>query len=476
MTKKEFELILQEGEGDRIEFKESLDKSFAKELVAFANAGGGRIFLGVTDKQSIKETKYDNRLAAQIQDIANGCDPKIEVKSESYDKVVVVHVKEGKDKPYKCSDGFFLRVGPVSQKLSRDEIVRFIKSEGKVRFEELTTEKYVFQKHYDPQKLRVFLSLAEIEKKLDDPTILDNLSVLQSSGGKHTLNNTGILFFTKKLYDIYEHTAITCVTFNGTERIDVVNRKEFNEDVIDSINEAIRFVKHELKVSYDMKGKVRREEVYEIPIEAIREAIVNAVSHRDYFERGAHTVVEIFDDRIEISNPGGLVKGLSSDDFGKKAIRRNPLIASMLHRTGFVENLGTGINKIKTLVRDASLPRPEFRFNNFFTIVLKRPITPPTKALRNVTVNVTNDVTNNVTETLGLEGKRLARIVQLLQSIDEKYFLSIEKFARQIGAVSRTVKRDIDLLKKEDIIVFRVAPKKGSYQLTEKGKVLFKRK
>ncbi|HED38675.1 MAG TPA: hypothetical protein ENI76_10610 [Ignavibacteria bacterium] len=108
------------------------------------------------------------------------------------------------------------------------------------------------------------------------------------------------------------------------------------------------------------------------PIEAIREAIVNATAHRDYFFDGAHTTVDIFDDRIEISNPGGLPRGLNKENFGKKAVRRNQLIASLLQRVNLVENMGTGINKIKSLLKGNGNIEPLFEFNSFYTIIFKR--------------------------------------------------------------------------------------------------------
>ncbi|MEK6572260.1 MAG: RNA-binding domain-containing protein, partial [Bacteroidota bacterium] len=152
MTQKELQLILQEGEGYRIEFKES-PNSIDKELVAFANASGGRVFLGITDDGRLKSIAIDNKLRSQVQDIANNCQPPIGIGTEEFKNIFIVNVKEGDDKPYKCSSGFYLRVGPNSQKLNRDEIVAFIKAEGKVRFDELVCRKFDFKKHFDRGKL-----------------------------------------------------------------------------------------------------------------------------------------------------------------------------------------------------------------------------------------------------------------------------------------------------------------------------------
>jgi len=86
-------------------------------------------------------------------------------------------------------------------------------------------------------------------------------------------------------------------------------------------------------------------------------------------------MVEMFDDRIEITNFGGLAKGLKPEDFGKKSVLRNPNIANLLHRAGYIEKMGTGINKMKNLISKAGLPPIKFEFDNFFTATFRRPKT-----------------------------------------------------------------------------------------------------
>jgi ATP-dependent DNA helicase RecG len=131
MDEQELKLILEEGEGEEIEFKESL-ANLDKELVALANASGGRIFVGITDGRKIKGAKISNRLKSQVQDAANSCDPKVEIELESFGDVLIIVVKEEADKPYKCGSGFYRRVGPNSQKLCRSEIIEFLKDEEKI--------------------------------------------------------------------------------------------------------------------------------------------------------------------------------------------------------------------------------------------------------------------------------------------------------------------------------------------------------
>ena len=133
MNPSAFEILLQEGEGTLLEYKESLSASFARELVALANTLGGRILLGVRDDGKVVGVGDSNELRARIQDIARNCDPPVKVLLERVGKVTVVTVRESDAKPVQCSDGFFWRQGAVTQKLSRTEIRDFFRREGGVR-------------------------------------------------------------------------------------------------------------------------------------------------------------------------------------------------------------------------------------------------------------------------------------------------------------------------------------------------------
>jgi ATP-dependent DNA helicase RecG len=116
-----FTSIIELGEGQFVEFKESLDKNFQKELVAFANASGGTIYLGITDTGKVKGIEITNRLKSQIQDIAYNCDPSIVINLIESNNIIAVEVPEGKNKPYSSSAGFFMRMGANSQKMTRNE-------------------------------------------------------------------------------------------------------------------------------------------------------------------------------------------------------------------------------------------------------------------------------------------------------------------------------------------------------------------
>ena len=457
MTKLELEYILQEGESYLIEFKEKITNSLSRELTAFANASGGRIFIGIDDNNNIKGVSNSNKIKSQIQDIANNCQPSIEISITEFQNIIIIQIPEGKEKPYQCTDGFFIRMGVNSQKMKRGQIIDFLQAEGQIRFEEQLHTKFDFKKHYDSSKLSIFLRMAGITQNLDDYIILENLGVAEIVSGKIKMKTVGVLFFSKSVETLCEQATITCAVFDGKERIAILNRKDYSDDIITNINNALHFVKQELRVKYVMTGKAQREESYEIPLEVIREAIVNAVAHRDYFIYGSHTTIEIFDDRIEISNPEGLPKGLSEKEFGTKAVRRNQIIAILLQRVNLVENMGTGINKIKKLLKDSGNKDATFIFKDFFTIIFHR---EATSKIKNGGVNG------------GVFGGVSDGVNQVFELVETSPNIKVKDIQIHLKYSTRTIERYIKILKEKGLIEFKGSSKLGGYFVKRSEKKL----
>jgi len=181
-----------------------------------------------------------------------------------------------------------------------------------------------------------------------------------------------------------------------------------------------------------------------LPKEAIREALMNAMIHRDYFSTG-HVQVNIFLDRVEISSPGGLVKGLKKEDLGKISLPRNQLLFDLLSRTPNVEKAGTGINRIKNAMREYGLG-VEFKSTGFFTTTLQRErLGGPAK---------------NQPKTSQKPAKK-ERKRMILDVIKENKFTK-RGFAEEIGVNKSTIEEDLKELKEEGIIEF-IGSKKGGY-------------
>jgi ATP-dependent DNA helicase RecG len=371
MKEEGLDFILQEGEGYKIEFKETAS-GIDKDIVAFSNAEGGRIFIGISDDKKIIGINLTNRLKSEIQNIARNCDPPANITFDKVRDTMIINVKEGEDKPYKCGHGFYLRVGPNSQKLTRDEILNFAIGEGKIKFDEQLNPKFDFKKDFDKTKLKKFLLRAGIKSGLSAEDVLVNLGIAQRQKGGICLTNAGILFFAKEPQRFFRDSYVTCARFKGKDRVDVIDRKDIAGDLAAIVDECENFVKRNTRLAYSIEG-FRRKEIPEYPMEAIREGILNAVMHRDYFFRGSNVFIYIYSDRIEMTNPGGLPKGLKKEDFGRKSVRRNPLIADLFHRIGYVEKMGTGIRRMNELMRKHGLKIPRCKSNAFFDIIFYGP-------------------------------------------------------------------------------------------------------
>ena len=367
-------MVLAEGEGYRIEFKEQLS-NLDKEFVGFANASGGFIFLGIADDKSVKGFDITNKVKSQIQDIARNCDPPVQILFEEFQNILIVEVREGTDKPYRCTSGFYNRTGPNAQKMNRDEILEFVKSEGKVRFDELIKRDFSAD-DFDETKFDQFLRKAGISRVMETTSMLRNLHAAEIQQSQCFYYNTAVLFFSRNLADHYFHTCVTCAIYKGVDKVTVLDRKDFNRDIVESIDEAVLYLKQHLKVRYEFDGSPARREIPEIPYEALREAIINAVIHRDYFEKGANVMIEIYDDRVEITSPGGLPKGLKVEDFGKVSLLRNPNIANLMQRIEYIEKMGTGVMRMQKLLAEAGLEPLKYEFSGFVRAVFRRfPVT-----------------------------------------------------------------------------------------------------
>ena len=491
MNKEELEFILQEGEGYKIEFKEGFDaKGIAKEITAFANSSGGRILIGVSDKGEVKGLSITNKIKSQIQDIARNCDPSIEINLEGFENVLIIDVPEGKNKPYKCSDGFYLRQGPNSQKLSRDEILSFAINVGKIKFDEQISDKFKFPEDFDENKFNDFLKRSRISNIGDKQDILVNLFVAVKIGNKLKLNNAGLLFFGKNISKFIRQNFLTCVLYKGKERVNIIDRKDFNDDLINNYENSLKFLKQHLRLEYIIKGGGPRQEVLELPEEALKEALLNALAHRDYFESGTGIFIEMFDNRVEIYNKGKLL--FNKKDLGKISLSRNPIIFDLFYgvnlmrtlqncskfskrslkrqnlavleaanfadgliQTSLIEKAGSGINRINELVRERGL-KIRFETDEFFRIIFERP-------------ELSEETTQKTREKEGgqISGQISGQIIsdrekEILNLIKENPRISREELSEKIKINPSAVQKHISKLKKKGVLR-RTGPDKGGY-------------
>ena len=471
MTDKQLKSLILTGEGYNIEFKQSLDKSFIEEVCAFANASGGYILMGISDEGKQIGVETSNRSRSKIQDILNRLEPRLKISVEVKKNIIVIQVPEGEEKPYGCPKGFFIRIGANSQKMTRNEIISFFKKEDRLRFEELMNKKAKFKEDFDSQAFKHFLQLAGISRTIKYESLLQNLSCLTED---KKLTNLGVLFFAKDIDFIMNYARVDCILFKGTERVKILNRKEYMGALLDNIENALSFVKKHTNTEYVITGNARREEIHDYPESALREAIINAVCHRDYFIKEVPVSVEVFEDRVQIRNPGGLPKGYDRKRFGTESIPRNLLIASMLHRVDYIEKAGTGISRIKQAVKNHNKKvKLKIEYGDkslFYMITFKKTdwVKTTQKGLvensqKGLVENGINTSKFSQLDEYKVGSKRLVENqLRLIELMLENPKISKQKMSEVIGISTTAIDKNINTLRKKGFIE-RVGSDKGGH-------------
>lgn len=362
-----------------MEFKKSIPSrasELAEEICAFTNAAGGTLLIGVDDKGKAVGISIDNTGRSRLQHVFNCIEPRIEVITTEVTidgkTVLCIECKSGKEKPYTVSGSIIIRNGPNSEKITSVQQMRdFFQHSDRIFFDEALCKKFKYPEDFDSEAFHHFLDAAGIQNLLPQQLLLDNL---QLTAGKGQLKNGAVLLFAKDPQKFHEQAITRCLMFKGTNKTYILDDKVFTGNLVKQYTNAIAYLQQKLNLNYLIEGSGPRREVLEIPEEAFREGLVNALCHRDYYEKGAVTHVEIFDDRVEISNPGGLVHSIAREDFGKKSLSRNPLIFGLFQRMDFVEKVGSGITRIRDEMQNAGLPAPVFSLEGIFTAKFYRPV------------------------------------------------------------------------------------------------------
>src|SRR3989344_3875428 len=436
----QLKLLLKEKENLTLEFKEKYSSRIDEDIVAFANTKGGIILLGVDDNGNVKGEELTNDLKAKINTLTRNCKPSISVNIRQIEKIVVLEIPEGDIKPYSCSTGYFRRLDGNTQKMDTEELKILFQKSDKIPFEEKFNEEATFE-DISLKKLDTFLKESDVNiNKFNLKEILYNLNAAKND----KINNAGILFFAKEPRKFIIQCQMTLIAFKGIDNVNIYDRRDVEDDLLTQFNEAIIFLEKHLNVRSEIKS-INRENIYEIPFNALREAVANAIIHRDYNIRGTSIILGVYDNRVEITNPGGLAKGLSREDLGKLSIRRNELIADYFSRMNKVERVGSGIKRMKDAMKNENLPIPRIDINNsnsFFTITFKRPDKPIEKKTNKKTTQKTTQ--------------------KILEIIKENPSITRAELADKIGISADGIKYHLKrLLLKEKIK--RIGPDNGGY-------------
>jgi ATP-dependent DNA helicase RecG len=316
LTPSTLQSIIQSGEGYNAEFKIRVPnklKELSEEICAFANAAGGILLIGVSDDNVIHGVEIDNGKRSAIQNSLNEINPHIpttlypvEVENKS---VWVIEVNSGPQKPYVLSGAIYVRQGPNTQKLTTVEQMRdFFQQSDRIYFDEAPCQHFDPLNDMDDNWFEEFRVQSGLSKTIPQEQIIQNLKIVLPEG---SMKNGGVLFFGSAPKQFIETAVIRCIAFEGLNKTQIIDDKVYGGPLMKQYEQAMQWLKGKLDVRYDIEGSGPRKEIWEIPETAFKETIINALSHRGYYDRGAKIIIEFFEDRVEISNPGGLTSAIS---------------------------------------------------------------------------------------------------------------------------------------------------------------------
>jgi len=360
--------ILKRPEGKTLEFKRDLSSpdGALKTIVAFANTAGGTLVVGVEDRSRHVRGVPDpldveERLANLVSDrISPRIVPELEILPWRRTQVLALQVHPSPSRPHHLiregpAGGVYVRVGSTNRRADAElieELRRFARGQG---FDEqpmpgLDSEALDFRAA--SESFAAFRKFARRD--------LETLRLVTDHQGRKVPTVGGMILFGTDRERHFPDAWIQAGRFQGTDKSRIVDRVEIRTLPVRAIEEAIAFV-HKHALHGAEIGAVRRKERWNLPPEAVREAIINAVAHTDYAQRGAPLRVSIFDDRLEVENPGLLPFGLTLEDLPRGVSKlRNRVIGRIFHALGLIEQWGSGIQRMIAACREAGLAPPVF--------------------------------------------------------------------------------------------------------------------
>jgi len=354
-----------EKECQEIEYKIKETDEMYKTVSAFANTDGGCLVLGVEDKtQNIVGIDLSNgKQEAIINKIVTtmGIQPDVRLHSiNGYDILQINVCKSSNPIQYKGKS--YRRVGNTTREMNLDELRKLLLSsvswdavESKCSYEEI-----------EESTIKRFLTMAINKGRLlesaaneDAKSTLEHLCLL--TNGK--LTNGAVLLFCKNPQKYFVNANVRVGRFKGRNEVDIIDDKLISGNLFEQIENAEIAIKLLISKRYDIKGTLERKEIWDYPLAALREALLNTVIHRDYHDFSSETSIKIFDDRIWFHNPGGLYGGLTLEQLKVRhpSKSRNPLVMNVMYLSGLVEKYGSGTQRMICTCTNQGIPSPEFK-------------------------------------------------------------------------------------------------------------------
>lgn len=446
---------LLKGESKTLEFKAALSsksESYLKTVVAFANTDGGRLIFGIDDKSrqvvGVEKDDVFKIMDAIANAVSDSCAPKIvpDISFETIEDktVVLVDIAAGFNRPYMLKSGgldkgVYVRVGATSRPADAEQIREMMLDGSNQSWDEQICRSYALT---DRAVKKLCSDINRYRTEKDGQNAPKTTKETLIGWGVLKQDKTEVLptnAFALLTDNPFGQAKIQCAVFKGESKSVFLDRKEYEGSLCRLLEDAYQYVLRNIRMGAVIEGLIRQDK-FELPPAAIREMICNAICHRSYMDEGM-IQVSVFDDRLEVSSPGALCRGLTLKDALKgRSKPRNKVIAEVFSRMGIIEKWGTGLQRIVDLAKQEGLKEPVFENNDsFFRVILYRG-----KEEAAQTTDQTIQTTDQTVQTT--EQK-------IMNAIAEKPTITRKELTEKTGLSESGVKWQLDKLKKEQKIL-----------------------
>ena len=370
-----------QGENTTTEFKENFDQEAVETAVAFANTNGGTILIGVSDQLEVRGITIGKETLREISNrISQATEPRVVLEIESVDmegkSVLLIRIAECRIKPVSVKGVCYRRVGNSNRVMSPQEIAQMHLNTVGQSWDQLLVTSAGIDDIAD-KKIEWYLTRREMTRNVAKPQDMSLTALLRNIDGlsdEETPTHAGILFFGKYPQRFFQNAQLRVVRFKGTSVTHpVIDRLDCSGALWEMVDAAEEFIRKNIRLlSLRTSKSFQRDDKFEYPLEALREAIINALIHRNY-QKHSDVRVFIFDNRVEVINPGTFPEGVSPDAPVHEPV--NPILSQFMYDVGFIERYGSGIRMMKRLSEEWGNKAPRYELHPLETkIIFDSPI------------------------------------------------------------------------------------------------------
>ncbi len=380
----ELAALVQGGEGRALEFKRSTAelREGLQTLSAFLNGSGGVVLFGVRPDGAVEGQEVSDQTLREVAQAAGRFEPAAQVLIHRLEvgrgrEVLVLAVEDGAGlRPFAYDGRPYERVGSTTRRMPQDKYDRLLLDRGhaKRRWENMPAEGLEL-KDLDRREILRTRDLAIQQNRISPDTSRDIGEILDRLGLRidGVLTQAAHVLYGKRFLPHYPQCLLKMGRFRGTEITgDIVDNRQEHMNAFVTVREGMAFLERTMPLGARFPvGQIFREDRFPVPLDALREILLNAVMHRDYSHYSGYVAIVIFDDRIEIRSFGRLPVGITVGQLSRKHDSKpvNPLVAGAFHRTGAVEVWGRGTNRVIEACRKHGTPPPTFEDRSGFLVV-----------------------------------------------------------------------------------------------------------